>query len=134
MIVRLLLLRSPHAARILDRIPALGRTADEKALLRLAMEVGLEAELSHMERETGFVHEIGNCALADVPGEARRVTTLLRAIEEEGIRRRSAEIWGGAAGAAAIAGGLLLLWPQSPVQPTWSLGGSAGMLGVAGGF
>jgi hypothetical protein len=51
-------------------------------------------------------------------------------------RRRWAEISIGAAGGAAIAGGLLLLWPQSPVQPMWSAaaGGSSGAFGFAGNF
>jgi Caspase domain len=53
-------------------------------------------------------------------------------------RRRWAAISFGVAGGAAIAGGFALLWPQSPVQPVWTAGGSAAgplsTFGLAGGF
>jgi hypothetical protein len=83
MIAQLILLRSPHVARLLGRVAASGRTSEEKAALRKAMDRALEAVLSHMERDTGFVRDIVNGALAEVGGEVRRMTTLLRAIETE---------------------------------------------------
>ena len=53
-------------------------------------------------------------------------------------RRTWAEVSFGVAGAAAIAGGFALLWPQSTVQPTWvaaaAPGRSPGFVGLAGGF
>jgi hypothetical protein len=60
-----------------------GRNSEEKTVLREAMDRGLEAVLLQMERDTGFVHEIRDGALAEVGGEVRRVTTLLRAVETE---------------------------------------------------
>jgi hypothetical protein len=83
MIARLIMLRSPHAARLLWRTAGSGRNSEEKAVSQQAIDQGLEAVLSQMERDTGFVHEIRNATLADVGGEVRRVTTLLRAVETE---------------------------------------------------
>ncbi len=52
-------------------------------------------------------------------------------------RRRWTEVSFGVAGAAAIAGGCALLWPRSPVVPTWEVAtgpGTASVVGLAGGF
>jgi hypothetical protein len=85
MIARLILVQSPRAARLLRRIAGSGRSPDENAVLRRAMDRGMEAVLSQMERSTAFVQDIGNGILAEVAGEVSRVTTLLREIEADTI-------------------------------------------------
>jgi hypothetical protein len=49
-------------------------------------------------------------------------------------RRRWAGLSYGIAGTAAVTGGLLLLWPRDRVQPLGTFDGSAGTVGLAGGF
>jgi len=83
MIARLILLRSPRAARVLWRMIASGRGQDEKTVMEQAMGRGMEAVLTQMERETGFTDGIGHGALADVSGEVGRVATFLREIETD---------------------------------------------------
>jgi hypothetical protein len=81
MIARLLLLRSPRAAKYLRDVAASGQDQNEKDAVRRAMERATEAVLSEMEHAPGFVDAIGLGALASVGGEVGRVTTLLREIE-----------------------------------------------------
>jgi len=83
MIARLILVRSPHALRLLGRIAGAGRTLDERVVLRRAMDRGVAAELTNLERDTGVAHEIGHATLAELGGEVRRVTTLLAEIEAD---------------------------------------------------
>jgi hypothetical protein len=83
MIARLILVQSPNALPILARIAGEGRTSDEKQLLRAAVDSAVTAVLTHMERDTGFTHEIGQGSLAEAGAGVRRVLTLLRGIEAE---------------------------------------------------
>jgi hypothetical protein len=83
MIARLILVRSPRAAKLLRRIVTATRSQAEKALMQKAMDHGLDLALSHMERDTGFVDMIGHGVLAEVSDEVRRVTTLLREVESD---------------------------------------------------
>jgi hypothetical protein len=69
--------------------------------------------------------------------QARGATT---GMETAALNQRLADrrMWSGIslgiAGTAAVAGGFALLWPQSPLQPSWSLSGSSGTFGLAGDF
>ena len=83
MIARLILLQAPHALPVLGSIAGTGRSPDEKDLLRAAVDSAMAAVLTHMERDTGFTHEIGRGSLADAGTEARRVLTLMRQIEAD---------------------------------------------------
>jgi hypothetical protein len=83
MIARLILVQSPHALPVLGNIAGAGRSSDEKDLLRAAVDSAVAAVLTHMERDTGFVHEIGHGALAEAGAAVRRVLTLLREIEAD---------------------------------------------------
>jgi hypothetical protein len=83
MIARLILVQSPHALSVLDSIAGAGRTSDEKNVLRAAMDTAVGATLTHMERDSGFAHEIGHGALVETGVEVRRVLTLLREIEAD---------------------------------------------------
>ena len=83
MIARLILVQSPNALPVLGRIAGDGRTSDEKQLLRAAMDSAVTAVLTHMERDTGFAHEIGQGPLAAAGAGVRRVLTLLRGIEAD---------------------------------------------------
>ena len=51
--------------------------------MRAAMDSAVGAVVTHMERDTGFVHEIGHGALGETGVEVRRVLTLLREIEAD---------------------------------------------------
>lgn len=90
MIARLILVQSPHALSVLGSIAGAGRTSDEKDALRAAMDSAVTAVLTHMERDTGFVHEIGHGPLAEASVEVRRVLTLLCGIEAD---RSFADHW-----------------------------------------
>jgi hypothetical protein len=83
MIARLVLVQSPHALSLLGNIADAGRTADEKDRLRAAVDSAVATVLTRMERDTGFVHEIGHGPLAAAGTEVRRVLTLLREIEAD---------------------------------------------------
>jgi hypothetical protein len=83
MVARLLLVQSPRALPVLGCIAAAGRTADERDLLRAAMDGAVSAVLTQMERDTGFVHEIGHGPLVAAGAGLRRVLTLLREIEAD---------------------------------------------------
>jgi hypothetical protein len=82
MIARLILVQSPRAAGLLRRIVAMGRTPIEKAVIQTAMDRGISAVLDDMERTTGFA-DIGHAAAAEVGPAVRRMTTLLREIEND---------------------------------------------------
>jgi hypothetical protein len=83
MIARLILVQSPHAMPLLGSIAKAGRTSDENDRLRAAVDSAVAIVLAHMERDTGFVHEIGHGPLAGAATEVRRVLTLLHEIEAD---------------------------------------------------
>ena len=83
MIARLVLVHSPHALPLLGCIAGAGRTSDEKDVLRGSVDNALASVLTHMERDSGFAHEIGHGTLTEAGVEVRRVLTLLREIETD---------------------------------------------------
>jgi hypothetical protein len=83
MIARLNLVQSPHALPVLGNIAGAGRSSDEKGLLRAAVNSAVAAVLTRMERETGFVHEIGHGSLAESGAAVQRAVTLLREVEAD---------------------------------------------------
>jgi hypothetical protein len=83
MIARLILVQSPHALPLLGCIAGAGRTSDERDLLRAAVDSAVAAVLTHMERDTGFAHEIGHGPLAEAGAGVRRLLTLLREVEAD---------------------------------------------------
>jgi hypothetical protein len=97
MLARLILDRSPRAARLLWRIVASGRTQDEKAIIQRSITLGIEATLARLERTEGFAG-ISQGAVAGAGDEVRRVRTLLREIETGPVsasqRPRLAEVRG----------------------------------------
>ena len=84
LIVRLILLQSPHAAPMLRRFIASSRDAAAKSMVRQAIDRGTEEMLSDMESSGGLAEEISRGALANVGAVVRRITTFLREIEEDG--------------------------------------------------
>jgi hypothetical protein len=81
MIARLILVQSPHALSLLGRMAEAGRTSDERSSLRGAVDSAVAAVLTRMERDAGFLHEIGHGQIADSGAATRRALTLLGQIE-----------------------------------------------------
>lgn len=79
MIARVVLVRSPRAAGLLRRIVAAGRGPDQQAKMRNAMDSGIAAVLTGLEQSAG----LGEIVLGGAAGGVRRVTTLLREIEND---------------------------------------------------
>jgi hypothetical protein len=73
-------------------------------------------------------------------GLSQQARTAITGTETASLNQRRADrrMWSeaslGIAGTAAVAGGFALLWPQSPVQPSWSSTGASGTFGLAGDF
>ncbi len=83
MIAKLVLLRSPHAASLLRQLVARTRDPTEKSMLQQAVAHGTEGVLAYMESTSGLANEIGRGAIASASDEVRRITTLLREIEND---------------------------------------------------
>ncbi len=84
MIARLILVQSPHALPVLGCIAGAGRTSDEKAMLRSAMDSALAAVLAWLERDIRVrAQGIGNGPLVEAGAGVRRVLTLLSEIEAD---------------------------------------------------
>jgi hypothetical protein len=96
-----------------------GYSALAVAGLSTALAVGLAISARSLSGEArGASWQVDTVALNQRLAERRRWTGISLAV----------------AGGAAIAGGFALLWPRSPVQPTWMVSGSSGTMGLAGGF
>jgi hypothetical protein len=80
MIVRLVLLRSPHATSVMREIVWRKREPAETAMLRQAVAQGMEHLLAYMESASGLSNEIGH-TIATAADEVRRVVTVLQEIE-----------------------------------------------------
>ena len=83
MVVAILLTRLPHAAPQLQRLIASNRGTADSALLRQAMDRGLDGILSQMEDTQGFGCEILDAPLREAGQEVQRVADLLRDIDSE---------------------------------------------------
>lgn len=83
MIARLILVQSPHALPLLGAMANSGRTADEKAALRAAVDSAVATVLTHLERDSGFAHAIGPGPIGEAWSPLRRVLTLLGEIEAD---------------------------------------------------
>ena len=142
-----------YAFNLLFSLPfdddAVASYARRPAPVDLDAAADVEAPLPRWRRVTGYtalgVAGASTAVAAGLAIWARRLSQEARgaASQTETValnqrladRRRWAGISLGVAGTAAVAGGFALLWPRSPVQPTWTLGqSSSGTLGLAGGF
>ena len=83
MVVALLLVRLPHATPQLQRLIASNRGTAESALLRQAVERGVDGLLTLMEATSGFDTEIRHAPLGGAGQEIQRIASLLSDIDSE---------------------------------------------------
>lgn len=82
-VIALLLERLPFAAMQIQRVVASSRGSAESALLRQALDEGVDRALTRMETAAGFDGNVRNAPLRNVGQEVQRIAALLRDIESE---------------------------------------------------
>jgi hypothetical protein len=82
-VIALLLERLPCAAMQIQRVVSSSRGSAESALLRQALDEGLDRALTRLETGTGFDSSVRNAPLRHVGQEVQRIAALLRDIENE---------------------------------------------------
>jgi hypothetical protein len=81
MIVRLILVQSPHATPLLRQIAASSQNLAERSALQQAVASGLDKTLHHLDSETGLSDEIGRAVLAEVGDDVRRISAFLSELD-----------------------------------------------------
>ena len=83
MAVAILLVQLPHAASKIQRLIASNRGTAASAMLRQAMDRGVDGILTAFEAETGFDADVRGVPLRDAGQEVQRIATLLSDIDNE---------------------------------------------------
>jgi hypothetical protein len=83
MVVRLIVLQSPHAAELLRRFRPSGQDKADGTALQRAIAQAKEQILADLESEPDHTNGIARAPLADVRNQVRHMDTLLRELEGE---------------------------------------------------